>query len=245
MQTIKAIIIDDEPRAIKGLKVKLEKHFPQIDIVDTLTNPQKAIMAINQIQPNLVFMDVTMPVLNGFDVLAQVKSPTFELIFVTAHSDYAIQAIKHAAIGYIVKPIDDNELIHAVNQAKKNIQTKNALQKNLNFLEQLSSGQTSKKIAIPSQKGIKFIDTMDIIRFSGVDGYTNIFLTNQTTILSSYSIGKFAEMVKDQAFIACHKSHLVNLNHIKGISNNGIIELIDGEVPCSKSKRNELLARIC
>ncbi len=245
MQTIRTIIVDDEPRAIKGLKIKLEKLFPQINIVDTLTNPQKAIAVINQTQPDLVFMDVTMPVLNGFDVLAQVESPNFEIIFVTAHSDYAIQAIKHAAIGYIVKPIDDDELIHAVHQAKKNIQAKNSLGQNLNLLSQLAQTHTSPKIAIPSQKGIKFIDLANIIRFSGVDGYTKIFLTDETSLLSSYSIGKFAEMVKDQAFFACHKSHLVNLNHIKGLSNNGIIELVYGEVPCSKNKRNELLARIC
>lgn len=242
--SIKTIIVDDEPRAIKGLKVKLQKLFPQLDIIGTFTDAQKAVIAINHLQPNLVFMDITMPVLTGFEVLTKVDNPSFELIFVTAHSDYGIQAIKHAAIGYVVKPIEDAELILAVNQAQKNLLAKNALHQNLNLISHLSSTHITPKIAIPSQKGIKFINTDEIIRFSGVDGYTKIYFTNEPAILSSYSIGKFAEMVKDQSFFACHKSHLINLRHIKGLSNNGIVQLIKGEVPCSKAKRSELLAQI-
>ena len=238
---IKALLVDDEQRALDMLRLKLQKHFPEIHIEAEFTNPQEAIHAINTQQPDLVFLDITMPVLSGFDVLSQVEDPSFEIIFVTAYNDYAIEAINHAAMGYIVKPIDSDELIKVVNRAIKNIEEKQSIDKNTLLLSHLMAQKQTAKIAVPLQKGIRFLKLNDIVRFSGVDGYTQILMADNTSLLSSYSIGKFSKMVEGKGFFNCHKSHLVNLKHVDGILNNGMIEMTGGVIPCSKTKKTELL----
>lgn len=238
---IKAMLIDDEKHALDGLRLKLKKHFSDIQILAEFTDPQEAIKGINLQKPELVFMDITMPVLSGFDVLSQVENPDFEVVFVTAYSDFAIEAIEHAAIGYIVKPIDIDELVKVVHRAIKNIKDKRSINQNMVLLSYLQEKNKNARIAVPMQKGIRFLKVNDIVRFSGVDGYTKICLVDNSSILSSYSIGKFSKMVEGKGFYACHKSHLINLKHVNGMLNNGMIEMLGGEVPCSKAKKNELL----
>jgi len=238
---IRVILIDDEQRALDILRLKLEKHFPSIQIIAEYTNPEEAVIGINTQNPDLIFLDITMPILSGFDVLSQIKNPDFEVVFVTAYNDYAIEAIKHAAIGYIVKPIDTDELIEVGNLAIKNIKNKQSVDKNMMLLSHLLAQKQTSRISVPLQKGIRFLRLDDIIRFSGVDGYTQISLVGSLPLLSSYSIGKFSKMVDGQGFFSCHKSHLVNLKYINGILNNGMIEMTDGQIPCSKSKKSELL----
>ena len=238
---INAILIDDEKRALDGLSLKLKKHFPTVNILAEYMNPKEAVDGINQLLPDLVFIDITMPQMSGFDVLAAIDDPSFEVIFVTAYSDYAIEAIRHAAIGYLVKPLDEDELVDVVNQAVINIKSKQSIDKNMLLLSHLLTQNQSGRIAIPMQKGIRFLNVKDIIRFSGMDGYTQICCVDNAPMLSSYSIGKFAGMVKNQGFFSCHKSHLINLKYVVGILNNGMLEMVDGEIPYSKVKKKELL----
>ncbi len=245
MKKIKAILIDDEAKALEGLQIKVNKYFPEIEIVAMCSNPKKAVETINNEQPDLVFIDIEMPVLSGFDVLAKINNPTFEIIFVTAYNNYAIEAIKSCAIGYIVKPIDNDELKLAVNNAIKNINQKTAFEKNLQLLSHLGSKSTKVKIAVPSQKGLTFIKTDTIIRFEGVDGYTNIYCVDEKPFLSSYSIGKFCKLLENTDFFLCHKSHLINLHFVKSLYNEGSIEMIDrSTITCARSKKNELLEKM-
>jgi len=238
---IKAILIDDEKMALDGLSLKLKKHFPTMHILAEYMNPRDAVEGINRLQPDLVFIDITMPQMSGFDVLSAIDDPDFEVVFVTAYSDYAIEAIRHAAIGYLVKPLDEEELVSVVNQAVINIESKHSIDKNMLLLSHLLTQKQSGRIAIPMQKGIRFLNVKDIIRFSGMDGYTQICCVGSTPMLSSYSIGKFAGMVNDKGFFSCHKSHLINLKYVNGILNNGMLEMVDGEIPYSKAKKKELL----
>lgn len=245
MTNIKAILLDDEEKALEGLQLKIMRFFPEIEIIKTISNPKKAIDIINELQPELVFIDIEMPVLSGFDVLSKVNNPNFEVIFVTAYSNYAIEAIQHCAIGYVVKPIDNDELKQAIKNAIKNITQKTTLKKNVQLLEYLSGNTTQSSIAIPSQKGLNFIKIKNIIRFEGVDGYTNIYIKNEMPILSSYSIGKFCKLVQNQSFFLCHKSHLINLKYVTSILKEGIIELSDNsKTPIAKSKRAELILQM-
>ncbi len=245
MYKISAILIDDEAKALAGLQIKMIKHFPEIEIVALCSNPEKAIITINELNPDLVFIDIEMPVLNGFDVLAKIANPNFETIFVTAYNDYAIEAIKACAIGYVLKPIDIDELKHAVNNAISNINKKTALEKNIQLLSNLSAKATKSSIAIPSQKGISFIKIENIIRFEGVDGYTRIYCIDDKSILSSYSIGKFTKMLANSDFFQCHKSHLINLNHVTSILKEDYITLINNnQAICAKSKKKELLIKM-
>jgi len=160
MTKITAILIDDEEKALEGLQIKVSKFFPEIEIVALCNNPEKAIETINNLKPDLLFIDIEMPVYSGFDVLAKIDNPTFETIFVTAYNNYAIEAIKNCAIGYIVKPIDNEELKLAVSNAIKNIQQKTAFEKNLQLLTLLGNKNSKATMAVPSQKGLSFIKTV-------------------------------------------------------------------------------------
>ncbi len=242
--TISAIIIDDEKNAMESLALKVSKYFPNISIIHKFQNPLKAVEVINKKHPHILFLDIEMPVLSGFDVLSKIKNPNFEIIFVTAYNEYAIDAIKHCAIGYIVKPIDNDELKVAIENALKNINQKSPLEKNRQLLENLVPKGNS-LIVVPTQKGLSFIKTNDIIRFEGIDGYTNIILKNKTTILSSYSIGKFCKTDKLRNFGLAHKSHFVNLSFVKEYLNEGYIVLTNNDkIPVSKKRRVEFLNKI-
>jgi len=245
MNKIKAILIDDEEKALKGLALKIEKYFEEIEIIELCNDPRKAIDIINNSKPDIIFLDIEMPVLSGFDVLAKINNPNFEIIFVTAYNNYAIEAIKNCAIGYIVKPIDNDELKHAVRNAIKSINKKSALEKNIQLLMNLGDKNLQSSIAVPSQKGLSFIKIEKIIRFEGVEGYTRIYCIDEKPFLSSYSIGKFTKMIQNNFFFLCHKSHFINLNFIKSIFNEGSIEMIDkSTISCARSKRNELIEKM-
>ena len=243
---LKAILVDDEEKALKSLQIKVNQFFPEIEIIATSQRPIEAIELIKSQKPDLVFLDIEMPQLNGFDVLQQFEKPNFEIIFVTAYNDYAIEAIQCCAIGYVVKPIDNDDLKIAIENAIKNIALKNSLAKNSTLIANLRNTQTNDhKIIIPSQKGLDFIKINDIIRCEGESGYTRIILNNDKTILSSYSVGKFVKMLENKNFLLAHRSHLVNLKFVSGYLNEGYITMENGDnLPISKNKRQEFVEKM-
>ncbi|KAA5533700.1 response regulator transcription factor [Taibaiella lutea] len=239
---ITALLIDDEPKSSAILTSKLERFCPQIKIIGTEQNPVLAIELILELKPQLVFLDIAMPQMNGFEVLAKIPEPHFEIIFITAFDNYAIDAIKHCAIGYIVKPVDNEELIVAVNNAMKNIEAKSALQKNQLLVENLNQTH-KKKIVVPTQSGMEFIRIEDILYCEGIKGYTKINLVNKASLLSSQSIGNFNKMLERHEFYLIHKSFLVNLNAVESYLNEGYLILINKEkIPVSRNRKTELLS---
>ena len=241
--TIKTILVDDEPKAIAILKNKLERFCPNIEVIATTQSPQEAITVLQSLKPDLVFMDVSMPEISGFEVLKQISDPDFEIIFATAFSDYAIDAIKHCAIGYLVKPIDNDDLIDAVKIAVKNIQDKSALKKNQLLIENLSVQKFQDKcIVIPSTDGLEFIKIKDIIHCEGVDGYTKVYLNDKTSLLSSNSIGHFNKMLSKNNFYLIHKSHLINLDFLKKYLNEGYVILSNNtKIPVSRNRKADFV----
>lgn len=242
MTTVKAILIDDEEKALKSLASKLNLFFPNIELVFLEQNPQNAVEIVNNNPPDILFLDVEMPVLSGFDVLAKLNKPNFEIIFITAYSEYAIEAFQHSAIGYVLKPIDNDDLKLAVNNALKNISAKNSILKNTTLLELLTKNSTAKKISIPTSKGFSFVSLNTILYFEGYNGYTKIHLINHTEIVSSYNIGKFEKML-NTSFFKCHKSYIINLEKVTAFENEGYVVLENtSRVPISRTKRKELIA---
>jgi len=234
-------LIDDEKSALEMLAIKIGKIEPAIKVIAKTQLPTEGINLINELNPNLVFLDITMPVLSGFDVLAQLENPDVEVIFVTAHNDYAIEAIQHCAIGYIVKPIDEEDLQIAIHNALQNLEKKSSLEKARKLLENIKN-DTKNTLVVPTQKGFSFLKIDKIIRFEGVDGYTRIHTDEGKPLLSSYNIGKFFRMLENHSFFAVHKSHLVNLYKVKTYLNEGFLELQNGDlIPVSKSNKNEVL----
>lgn len=237
---IRCILIDDEAKALKMLQKKIEKNFPQLEILDSFQEPEQAVTAIKKLKPDLVFLDIAMPNMSGFDVLSQFDEPDFEVIFVTAYDNYAIQAIRHAAIGYIVKPIDDEALAQAIKKAEKNIQLKSAKNNNKVLLDLLT--EKSNTISIPTQDGYTFIKKENVIRLEGADGYTKIICKDKSEYLSSYNLGKFLELLDTNNFFQPHRSHIINLKYVTRYLNEGYLELADKTmVPLVKTKRKAFL----
>lgn len=243
---ITAILIDDERKALAILKNKLERLCPNVKIIGETQDPNEGVQLINELTPQLIFLDIAMPEMSGFDLLKEIECPSFEIIFATAFDNYAIEAIKHCAIGYLVKPVDNNDLIETVNKAILNIEEKNALKKNKQLIENLGIHTfQNKKIVIPSHEGLEFIQITDIIHFQGEQGYTNIHFTNRKPILSSHNIGYFCKLLQNQGFYLIHKSHCINLSHIEKYLNEGYVILTNNHrLPISRNRRQDFLIHI-
>ena len=240
---ITAILIDDERKALAILKNKIERKCPNVSIIGETQSPLEGLALIEKLNPQLVFLDIAMPEMSGFDLLEKIENPSFEIIFVTAFDTFAIDAINHCAIGYLVKPVDNQELIVAVNKAILNIEEKTALEKNKLLIENLGV-QTfqKKKIVIPTQNGLEFVKIEEIIHCEGVDGYTKIYFEHQKSMLSSNSIGHFNKLLENQDFYLVHKSYLINLNHIEKYLNEGYLILTNNsKVPVSRNRRSDFL----
>ncbi len=235
---IKCILVDDERKALKMLQKKIKDLFPDFEIIGAYENPLEALEAVKQTPPDLLFLDIAMPNMSGFDFLSKIENPGFEIIFVTAYNQYAIEAIKHAAIGYIVKPIDKDELMQAVGKAKENIKLKVAYKNNRYLLDLLNNN--SKTISIPTQNGFVFVQQDGIVRMEGTEGYTKIVCKDGKAFLSSYSLGKFLDILKNPKFFQAHRSHVINISYVTGFLNEGYLDMINGEkVPLSKIKRKD------
>lgn len=240
---INAILIDDERKALAILKNKLERLCPDVTIIAETQSPVEGLELIKELKPQLVFLDVAMPEMSGFDMLAEIENPKFEIIFATAFDNYAIEAIKQCAIGYLVKPVDNQSLVETVNKAILNIEEKSALDKNKLLIENLGV-QTfqKKKIVIPTQEGLEFVKISEIVNCEGTNGYTWIHLDNKKSILSSHSIGHFYKLLENQDFYLVHKSHLINLDHIEKYLNEGYVLLTNNnKIPVSRNRRNDFL----
>ncbi|MEE9408587.1 MAG: response regulator [Polaribacter sp.] len=240
---ITAVLVDDEPKALAILKNKIERFCSNIIVIGETKNPQKAIELIEKKKPQLVFLDIAMPEMSGFDLLSNIENPNFEVIFVTAFDQYALEAINHCAIGYLVKPVDNQDLITAVIKATQNIEDKTALEKNKLLIENLGV-QTfqKKKIVIPSQEGLEFVEVNKIIFCEGTEGYTRIYIKNEKPILSSYSIGHFNKLLQNQDFYLIHKSYLININYIEKYLNEGYVVLDENnKLPVSRNRRSDFL----
>jgi len=243
---VTALLVDDEPKSLAILKNKLERLCPSVSIIGETINPNEALQLIGTVNPQLVFLDIAMPEMSGFDLLAAVEEPSFEIIFVTAFDNYAIDAINHCAIGYLVKPVANDDLVSAVDKAIANIEEKTALQKNLQLIENFGVPTfQKKKIVIPSQEGLEFVKIKEIIHCEGEDGYTNIYFRTRTPILSSHSIGHFNSLLENHHFYLVHKSHLINMYHIDKYLNEGYVILTNNiKVPVSRGRRSDFLTKL-
>jgi len=240
---IRYMIVDDEPSAVKNLAKRIRK-YEGMECVGTYTDPFEALEAIRLEKPDLVFLDIKMPNLSGFDLLSSVPEPDFEVIFITAYDQYAIEAFKHAATGYVVKPIDPGELDAAIARAKRNIDLKVAKRNNKILLDLLN--QRTGRIPVPAQDGYIFVHTEKIIRLEGTDGYTRIHCCDGTKHMSSYHLGKFRELLEPYGhFQQIHRSHIINVKLMTRYWNEGYVEMEDGsKVPVSRSYRKEFLRQI-
>ena len=242
---INAVIIDDEPINITNLQHLIQLHCVDVRVVATAPDADSGREVILQYGPDLVFLDIQMPRKSGFDLLKELSFFDFEIIFVTAHDQYGIQAIKFAAIDYLLKPVSILDLKEAIAkvEAKQKLMRQNQKLENLISMLAQSQNKASHRIALPTGKEIRFADPGEIVRCQSSNNYTTFFLTGGEKILVSKPIFEFEELLKAYGFIRCHQSHLVNIKYVKSWvkEDGGYLMLTDkSEIPVSKQRREAL-----
>lgn len=246
---IKAVIIEDEEKARSNLMQILNEYCNNVvEVVDAQDSVKSGILAIQQHNPDLVFLDVQMQGETGFDLLEQIDKINFEIIFTTAHNEYAVRAFKFSAIDYLLKPVDIDELINAVAKTGEKIRQHATKERYELVIENLKGQQsTFNKIALPTAEGLIFVQVAEIIRCESEDNYTHFFLVDGERILVSKTIKYFEELLTDQDFFRVHQSHLININHIKeyhkGEGGYAIMS-DDSAVIVSRRKKEAFLKRL-
>ena len=216
-QQINAILIDDEVHSLETLRMEIERNCPMINIIALCKGPEEGKKAIKDLQPDLVFLDIQMPGQTGFELLRSLDSIPFEVIFVTAYDEYSMQAIKLSALDYLLKPVDDRELIEAVDKAIAKQQLKQSQEQVSFLLTALSTthGAQFTKIALPSINGLDFVNISDIIYCEAEGNYTNIYMEDGGKFVISRPLSDFEKMISNPIFFRTHKTFLINLDHIR------------------------------
>lgn len=217
---LKAIIIDDEERARKMLESLILEHSERFEIVAKCANIPDGVLAIHEHGPDVVFLDVEMPEYNGFELLKFIKDVNFEIVFVTAYSEYAIKAFEVSAIDYLLKPIDEEQLKSALNKITYR-KDQSTISSRLRLMEEIKRGDDLRKIALPMQDGLLFVEIKDIILLEAEGAYTHFHLSNGSKILVSKPLRVFEELLKSKDFFfRTHRSFLINMHciakYIKG-----------------------------
>lgn len=241
---IKALIIDDEFKARNVLNHYLVNSIPEVTEIQQADSVDAALEILKEFQPGIVFLDVEMPHKTGFDFLLALKEPSFEIIFITAYNQYAIQAIRFSALDYLLKPVDPEELRNAVNRyiekQKPAKQTKELFD---NMVQNIGKKEVKDfRLAVPSSQGVFFFMLDEILRLEADRNYTVIHLVGKRPFVASKTLKHFEEMLDEFKFIRTHKSHLVNSTHIVQLSNDHeYVLLSDGaKIEISRRKKEEV-----
>lgn len=243
---ITCVIIDDEPKNIRLLQNMLNMLCPDVNVLATETEARVGVELIREVQPQLVFLDVEMPHLNGFEVLKQLEPLSFEVIFVTAFSHYAVDAFEHQATGYITKPVNAEKLQAAVNTATKRIEEK-TINKNLfSLLTQNTRQEVPDKIPLSTTGGLLFVKLTDIVFCESSGNYTYFFLSDEKKIVVSRQLGEYEKLLPENSFIRIHDKYIINLSFIKEYikGSGGEVVLENGkQLPVATRRKEEFLAR--
>lgn len=238
---MRAILVDDELANLENLQVLLIKNCPDVKIVASANTIDDAFEKVNLHRPDLLFLDIQMGKTTGFDLLNRLGDKTFEVIFVTAYDNYGIQAVKFAALDYLLKPVDPDELMVAVSKAENRIANKMSGEQ-LNFLlNQIKRSEPAvPKIALPQQHEIRYVSVDDIVRCVADNTYTFFHLSSSEKILISKPLKEYSDLLKPQGFVRSHQSHLVNPKFVKSWlkEDGGTLLMTNGDkIPVSKPNR--------
>ncbi len=242
---IKIIIIDDEARARSAIEKIIVTNVKDVEIVDKADNVENGLNSILRNKPQIVLLDINLPDGTGFDLLRQLPKVDFKLIFITAHEEYAIKAIKFSALDYIVKPIDIGELVTAIENAKNEIVDANNNLKIEAFLANFENIKNDiKKIVLKTADSIHLVNVQNIIRCEADNNYTNFYINDNKKIFVSNTLKEYEEMLTPYNFFRVHQSHLINLNYISKFDkkDGGYLVMTDkSQIPVSARKRHLLL----
>ncbi len=245
---IKTLIIEDEQKSVDVLIKIIEKNCPELKIIGTASGVGEGVEKINELKPDLVFLDITMPDGSGFDLLEKVQGHQFELIFATASNEHAVRAFKYSACDYLLKPIDVDELKNAVQRvlARKN---QSPGMENLQFLiQQLKrSDDNFQKITLPTGNAYEIVNVKDIVRCEADGSYTYFFLTDKRKLMVSASLKHYEELLPESDFIRVHHHNLINMNHVIRFlkEDGGYAVMTDGsKIEVSRRKKDVFMDRL-
>ena len=240
----KAIIVEDEKHSSDVIKEILAYHFKELEVVDHTTTVKDSVESINSNNPDLLFLDIDLPDGTSFDILQQIDYKKYRIIFITAHQEYALKAIKFSAFDFILKPFDPMELISTVNEVLKEKLSEDYELKFQAFFSNFNNLLPGlKKIVLKTAEKIHIVDVKDILRCQSENTYTNFFLSDGKKILVSKNIKKYEEMLSEHGFMRVHQSHLINLAYISYFdkSEGGAIVMTDkSNIPISAPKKTVL-----
>ena len=240
---IRAIIVDDEKNCCEALELLLKDSCTEVEVIAIANSGAEAIQKINKLQPQLVFLDIEMPHMNGFQLLETLQIINFQLIFTTSYDQYAIKAIKFSALDYLLKPVDREELEKAVQKVVSKINTNIPQQLEVLLQKVYQPSIPVQRIALPTMQGLEFVPVNSIISCSANNNYTEFFLSNKKRILVSRTLKEIEEILEGYAFFRVHHSHIINLNeivrYIKG--EGGYLIMSDGSTVDVSRSRKELL----
>ena len=235
-------LIDDEPNCTEVLHLLLEKHCPSVQINGIFNDSEKALEHILHTRPELIFLDIEMPMLNGFDLLRLCEPLDFKVIFTTAYDQYAVKAFKFNALDYLLKPIDKEELISAVKKMQSNL-LPSLMQ--LNAAQHIKNNPIPERIALPVGYELVFVEVADIIFCESDGSYVSVFLHGQNKpIILSKSLRELEELLNNSDFFRSHNTYLVNLKHIKKINRMDGWEIImdnGRSLPVARAKKVNLM----
>lgn len=234
------IIIDDSASDIEYFKSLLVKNFNDFNNIESFTNPLEGLDYINEAHPDLLILDMEMPDIDGVDLLNRTKSPTTEVIFCTSHDQFAMEAFKSLALGFLLKPYSESSFIAIMSKA---IQRLKSVKDNNGFPNTIKPILDEQVITVPTLGCTYFLKISEIVRLESIDSYAKIYLTDGTFHISSHGIKYFETSLISPIFFRVHKSHLINLTKVKKLFTDGTLVLKNGEhVPVARRRRTELLS---
>lgn len=231
MSALRAILVEDEPSGMENLRFKIQKNCPEVEIIAECTNGTEAIRTIKRQLPDILFLDILLGDMSGFDVLKAIRHPSFEVIFTTSYDEYAIEAIKNSAVDYLLKPIDVEELLDAVAKVRAKL---------VNQLGTPTAAATSTRIGFPISTGQQFIDIHDIIYAKAEDNVAVLHLSEGKPIRLTKTLSWVEDKLADDGFCRIHHSYLINFNHLaEYIRNEGGFVIMSDKKAISISRRRK------
>jgi two-component system, LytTR family, response regulator len=244
---LKCIIVDDEFKSREGLKALIEKFCENVEVAALCQNGNEAITAMEEVKPDIVFLDIQLQKETGFEILERLDKIEFEIVFTTAYSEYAIKAFRFSAIDYLLKPIDINDLRLAIEKARKRI-VGNINERVATLAQNMKgNGFRHSRLALPASDGLVFVSIDEILYCEATGNYTNIHMIDSRKFLVSRTLKEYADLLEDQDFFRIHNSYVINLNSIKKyIRGEGgqVVMSNDKALDVSKAKKKSFLDKI-
>jgi two-component system LytT family response regulator len=243
---LKAVIVDDEPKAIQSLIWELSNFKEQIEVVQSFTKPEEALKYLASHTPDCIFLDVQMPTFGGFQFLEQLEQINFAVVITTAYDEYAIKALKHEAIDYLLKPIDSDDLSESIDKIKKHSDRNLNAAKFERMLSDFNTKFDKKRITINTDGKLLFLDVDDIIYVESDGNYSTLFLQNQKKIVVTKKLKEVDAILPEHYFFRIHNSYIINLNKIKAFIKNEGYVIMDSnhKIPVARQRKSDFLEKL-